>query len=276
MRVTGRSANPSDERDRRGLAAFDDDPDETAGAHREVMIMSTRARRILLVIASLVGIIVLYLAVAAAWAYAVTPSIVMRASTPRLLDLGSLPDRTVGILVRVEDPSFQEHPGIDPFEPGQGLVSITRALVNMLYLERYDLAGVAGALQGMYRFVDRIAGPIDLGPDAMALVVDSRLGKRRQLQLFLQHVYMGRHGNRQIYGFPDAARAYFAKDARQLSRQEIITLVAMIIGPNQFHPVRHPDALAERVRRIDRLLRNGCRPRGVRDVYYPDCATRRR
>lgn len=238
--------------------------------------MSTRTRRILLVIAALVGVLVVYLGVAAAWAYAVTPRIVMQASTPRLLDLRSLPDRTVDILVRVEDPSFREHRGIDPFEPGQGRVTITRALVQMLYLERHDLTGVAGALQSMYRLVDRIAGPVDLGPDAMALVVDARLGKTRQLQLFLQHVYMGRHGKRQIYGFPEAARAYFGKDARQLSRQEIITLVAMMIGPNQYHPARDPRALAERVRRIDRLLRGGCRPRGVRDVYYPDCATQRR
>ncbi len=239
-------------------------------------MMSTRVRRVLLVIAGLVGIFVLYLVVAGVWAYLVTPRIVMQASTPRLLDLRSLPDRTVDILLRVEDPSFREHRGIDPFEPGQGLVTITRALVQMLYLDRYDLSGVAGAFQSAYKLVDRVAGPVDLGPDAMALVLDSRLGKTRQLQLFLQHVYMGRQGNRQIYGFPDAARAYFGKDARQLSRQEIVTLVAMMIAPNTYHPVRDPRALAERARRIERLLRGGCRPRGVRDVYYADCATRAR
>jgi membrane carboxypeptidase/penicillin-binding protein len=233
-------------------------------------------RRILRVVAVLVGIVIVYLAIAGAWAYAVTPRIVMQASTPRLLDLRSLPDRTTDILLRVEDPSFREHRGIDPFEPGQGTVTITRALVHMLYLDRHDLSGVAGAFQSAYRFVDRIAGPVDLGPDVMALVVDARLGKTRQLQLFLQHVYMGRQGNRQVYGFPAAARAYFGKDARQLSRNEIVTLVAMVVGPNQFHPVRHPGALAERTRRIERLLRGACRPRGVRDVHYPDCATKAR
>jgi monofunctional biosynthetic peptidoglycan transglycosylase len=235
-------------------------------------IMKANTRRILRSIAVLIAIVVLYLAVAGVWAYSVTPGVVMRASSPRLLDLRSLPDGTIDILLRVEDPSFREHHGIDPFAKGQGLVTLTRALVQTLYVDRADLSGVAGGLQRMYRFVDRVAGPVDLGPDAMALVVDSRLGKTRQLQLFLQHVYMGRQGNRQVYGFPDAARAYFGKDPRQLSRREVVTLVAMMVGPNQFHPVRRPDALAERVRRIERLLRGACQPRGVRDVYYPGCA----
>jgi monofunctional biosynthetic peptidoglycan transglycosylase len=234
--------------------------------------MKPNARRILRIVAVLMAIVVLYLAVAGVWAYAVTSAVVMRASTPRLLDLSSLPEGTVDILLRVEDPSFRKHHGIDPFAKGQGLVTLTRALVHTVYLNRAELSGVAGGLQRMYRFVDRVAGPVDLGPDVMALVVDSRLGKTRQLQLFLQHVYMGRQGNRQVYGFPDAARAYFGKDPRQLSRREVVTLVAMMVGPNRFHPVRRRDALAERVRRIERLLRGACQPRGVRDVYYPNCA----
>ena len=236
-------------------------------------VASRRGRRIVKVVALLIAILVGYLAVAGVWAYAVTPRVVMQASTPQLLDLRSLPGGTVEILLPVEDPTFRKHHGIDPFAAGQGLVTITRALVHRLYLDRSDLSGVAGAFQSAYRLVDRVAGPVDLGPDVMALVVDARLGKTRQLQLFLQHVYMGRHGGRQIYGFPDAARAYFGKDPRQLSRREVVTLVAMMIGPNQFHPVRHPNALAERVRRIERLLRGVCKPRGVRDVYYADCAT---
>jgi membrane peptidoglycan carboxypeptidase len=234
---------------------------------------SIRRRRILRVVATLVAIFLGYLVAAGLWAYAVTPMVVMQGSSPRLLDLRSLPDGTVEILLRVEDPTFRKHHGIDPFASGQGRGTITRALVRMLYLDRYDLSGVSGGFQRAYRLVDRVAGPVDLGPDVMALVVDARLGKTRQLQLFLQHVYMGRHGSRQVYGFPDAARAYFRKDPRQLSRREVVTLVAMMVGPNQFHPVRHPNALAERVRRIERLLRGACKPRGVRDVYYAGCAT---
>lgn len=216
---------------------------------------STRRRRILRVVTVLIAILLGYIAVAALWAYRVTPDVVMRASTPRLLELHSVPEDAIDILLRVEDPTFRKHHGIDPFAPGQGRSTISRDLVRMLYLGRYDLGGIAGGLQGMYRLVNRVAGPADLAPDVMALVVDARLGKTRQLRLYLQHVYMGKHGNRQVYGFPDAARAYFGKDANRLSRREVVTLVAMMVAPNQFHPVRHPKALAERVRRVERLLR---------------------
>src|SRR5688500_15670229 len=97
-------------------------------------IMKANARRILRIIAVVIAIVVLYLAVAGVWAYAVTPAVVMRASAPRLVDLRSLPEGTIDILLRVEDPSFREHHGIDPFAKGQGFVTLTRALVHMLYL----------------------------------------------------------------------------------------------------------------------------------------------
>ena len=235
-----------------------------------------RGRPVLRVVALLLVLLLVYLGAAGAWAYLVTPRVVMLASSPRLLNLQSLADGTMDVLLPVEDPSFREHHGIDPFARGQGFVTITRALVHTLYLERYDLPGVAGGFQRVFRFVDRVAGPVDLGPDVMAIVVNRRLGKTRQLQLFVQHVYMGEHRGRQIYGLPDAARAYFGKEPRQLARREVVTLVAMMIGPNRFHPVRQPVALAERVRRIEQLLRGACKPRGVRDVYYDDCASKAR
>lgn len=234
--------------------------------------MRVNARLILRVVMVLLAIVIMYLGAAAAWAYSVTPEVVMRASSPRLLDLHSLPKPTVDILLRVEDPSFREHRGIDPFARGQGFATLTSSLVKRVYLNGVDLGGFSGALQRMFRFADRVAGPVDFAPDVMAVVVDRRLGKTRQLELFLQHVYMGSQGKRQVYGFPDAARAYFHKEPRQLSHREIVTLVAMMVAPNQFHPVRHPGALSDRVSRIERLLRGACQPRGTRDIYYADCA----
>jgi membrane carboxypeptidase/penicillin-binding protein len=234
--------------------------------------MRGKARLILRIGLVLTAIVVLYLGVAAAWAYSVTPEVVMRASSPRLIDLRSLPKPTVDILLRVEDPTFREHHGVDPFARGQGFATLTSSLVKRVYLNGVRLSGFTGVLQRMYRFADRVAGPVDFAPDVMALVVDRRLGKTRQIELFLQHVYMGRHGKRQLYGLPDASRAYYHKEPRQLSYRELVTLVAMIVAPNQFHPVRNPTELAERTRRIERLLRGGCQPRGMRDVYYPDCA----
>lgn len=228
-------------------------------------------RRGLVVVGVLLGLLVVYLAAAACWAYLVTPTVIARASKPPLIDRRSLPDSTVEILLRVEDPGFRKHKGIDPFTAGQGRGTITRALVRVLYLKRYDLGGVAGVGQHVFRFFDKFAAPVDLGPDAMALVVSSRVSKDRQIRLFLQHVYMGSQNGRYVYGFADAARVYFGKRVGELTRRYVIALIAMMADPDRFHPVLHPDAQAERMLRIERLLHGQCKPRGARDVYYADC-----
>ncbi len=233
-----------------------------------------RGRLILRVVVTLLVLFITYLASAGVWAYAVTPRVVMMASTPRVLDLRTLPEGTIDILLPVEDPTFREHHGIDPFASGQGRATISRGLAHTVYLHRYDLPGVGGGFQRAFRLVDRVTGPANFAPDVTALVVDARLGKSLQPKLFLQHVYMGEHRGRQIYGFPDAARAYFGKDPHRLSRREAVTLVAMMADPDRFHPVRQPAALGARVRRIERLLKRACKPAGDRDVDLEGCATK--
>ena len=229
------------------------------------------ARRVFLGFGVLLGLLVVYLAAAAGWAYVVTPTVIAKASRA-LIERRSLPGGTVEILLRVEDPGFRTHKGIDPFTSGQGRGTITRGIVRAVYLGRYDLGGLAGVGQSVFRFVDRFTGPLDLAPDAMALVVNSRVSKDRQIRLFLQHVYMGTKNGRPVYGFADAARVYFGKRLGELTRRYVIALVGIMADPERFNPVVHPDALADRMGRIERLLGGQCKPRGVRDAYYADCA----
>jgi hypothetical protein len=232
-------------------------------------------RRVFVIVGVLLGLVMVYAAAAAGWAYVVTPMVIARASKP-LIDRHSLPDSTVEILLRVEDPGFRTHKGLDPFTPGQGRGTITRGLVRPIYFDRYDLGGIAGVGQSVFRFVDRFTGPVDLAPDAIAFVVNSQVSKDRQLRLYLQHVYMGTQNDRPVYGFADAARVYFGKRAvGELTRRYVIALVGMMIDPDKFNPARHPDALAERILRIERLLHRECKPRGALDVYYADCAAGR-
>ncbi len=238
--------------------------------------MRRGVRQAFKVVGILLGILVLYAAAAGAWAYTVTPRVIARASKPALINPGSFPAGTMQILLRVEDPGFRKHNGLDPFTPGQGRSTITRALVRPLYLDRYDLGGVAGVGQSVFRFVAKYAGPVDVAPDVMALVLDSKVSKDKQLRLFVQHVYMGTHNGRPVYGFADAARVHFGKSVRELTRRYAMALVGMVIDPEQFDPARHPDALGERISRIDRLMRGQCTPRGVLDVYFEDCAPTRR
>jgi membrane carboxypeptidase/penicillin-binding protein len=235
--------------------------------------MRQGARRTLKIFGILLGVLVLYIVAVGAWAHTVTPAVIARASKAPLIDLRSLPDSTVAILLRVEDPAFRKHKGIDLFTAGQGRVTITRSLAQVLYLYRYDLSGAAGIGQKVFRFVDRVTGLANLAPDVMALVLNKHVSKDRQLRLFMQHVYMGTLEGQPVYGFANAARLYFGKRrVRDLSRRYVTVLVGMMVSPDRFHPIDHPDALGERALRIERLLRRQCQPRGVTDVYYADCA----
>jgi membrane carboxypeptidase/penicillin-binding protein len=235
--------------------------------------MRQGARRALKIFGILLGVLVLYIVTAAAWAHTVTPAVIARASRAPLTDFRSLPDSTREILLRVEDPGFRKHKGIDLFTPGQGRVTITRSLAQVLYLYRYDLSGAGGIGQKVFRFVDRFTGPVNLAPDVMAVMLNRRVSKDRQLRLYMTHVYMGTLEGQPIYGFANAARVYFGKKRlRDMSRRYVVVLVGMMVGPDRFHPIEHPDALGDRTLRIERLLRRQCRPRGVTDVYYADCA----
>src|SRR4029077_12277900 len=95
----------------------------------------------------------------------------------------------------------------------------------------------------------------------IALVLDRRGDKMNQLELFLNLAYFGVHDGREVIGFPAAARAYFGKEFSALTKDQFTSLVAMLIGPDQFNVAAHPDRNRERVDRIDRMLRRECAPR---------------
>ena len=98
-----------------------------------------------------------------------------------------------------------------------------------------------------------------------------RVDKRTQLLIFINSAYLGNHNGREIVGFEDASNTYFNTSFSGLNKDQFLSLVAMLIGPNEFHVVSQPERNKERVKRISRLLEGGCTPRGLSDVYYESC-----
>ena len=156
-------------------------------------------------------------------------------------------------LLAVEDPGFYSHHGIDLTSPGAGYTTITQGLVKHFYFEHFR------------------PGPAKWKQSLIALVLDHQVSKQDQLHLYLNSVYLGNWQGREVHGFDAAARAYFNKPFAQLTDDEYLSLVAMVIGPNEFHVRHRPDRNADRVARIQRLLAGACRPAGLTDVYYKDC-----
>jgi len=208
-----------------------------------------------------------YLLTVAIWAWATFDTAM--AHTLALAD-GPLSARQTQILLRVEDPVFTTHHGVS-LASGQGFATISGAVARDVYLDGADLGGAGGALQALYRSVFACCKRIDLGRDVMAVVLDARLSKARQLALYANRVYMGTHEGRQVRGLPAASRAYLGKPLNRTSDEEFIGLVAMIKAPNAYHPVRQPAAYTERVARVHALVRGRCQAQGWFDTTLGQC-----
>jgi membrane carboxypeptidase/penicillin-binding protein len=191
---------------------------------------------------------------AVARARARTPSIIAE-TAHRELRLGDVGGRRLRMLLRVEDPGFFTHHGVDWSTPGQGMTTLTQGLVKRLYFDGGFKPGFAKIEQSLIaRFV-----------------FDPAVSKRDQLEISLNWASFGNFHGRPVIGFDAAARTYYGVPFAGLNDRQFVGLVAMLMAPNALDPVRHPRENAERVARIEMLLAGKCVPRGLRDVSYRDC-----
>lgn len=183
-----------------------------------------------------------------------TPA-VLAAAAQGELELSDLPKRRLDMLIKVEDPGFHQHHGVDFSTPGAGMTSITQSLVKRFYFDDFQ-PGFAKLEQSLIaRFV-----------------LDPAMSKPAQLKAYLNHSHYGWRKGRPIVGLAAAARAYYGRELSQLSDRQFLSLVAMGMAPRDYDPIRQPAANAERVRRIEAMLAGQCAPQGLRDVTYKTCA----
>jgi len=157
---------------------------------------------------------------------------------------GIAPDLRRAVVV-AEDARFWEHEGVDwsamrdaverNWEKGalkMGGSTITQQLAKNLYLT---------PARTPWRKLRELA---------IARRLERRLPKKRILELYLNVIEFGPR----TFGVEAAARRYLGKSASELSREEAATLAAVIPSPRIYDPVRHPDRLARRARRILRWM----------------------
>jgi membrane peptidoglycan carboxypeptidase len=220
-----------------------------------------------------VALLAIYLAVAAGWAATSLDALLARwQQQPQQLDPATLSQRQAAILLRIEDPTFYAHYGLS-LADGQGAATISSAVARELFLYGPGLEGVRGMLQGFYRGVFECCKKVDFGRDAMALVLDARVSKERQLAIYVAGIYMGRHEGRQVRGLEPAALAYLGKSLDKVDDDEMAQLVTMIRAPNALHPVRERAAYQARLARVRAVLAGRCRPAGWFDTEYAHCGS---
>jgi monofunctional biosynthetic peptidoglycan transglycosylase len=154
------------------------------------------------------------------------------------------PDLRRAVVV-AEDARFWQHEGVDweamrgalekNWEKGDlkvGGSTITQQLAKNLYLS---------PARTPWRKLRELA---------IARRLEKRLPKKRILELYLNVIEFGSR----TFGVEAAARRYLGKSAAEVSREEAATLAAVIPSPRIYDPVKHPDRVARRARRILRWM----------------------
>ncbi|MCP4748248.1 MAG: transglycosylase domain-containing protein [Desulfobacteraceae bacterium] len=163
------------------------------------------------------------------------------------LEVSSLTSRQLETLLKVEDPGFFKHHGVDLLTPGAGTTTITQALTGQLY---------PASLKSGINKINQIL--------IAHFVLDELMPKNMQLRRFINTIYLGPG----VEGFAKAATAYFGKPFDQLTQDQYLCIVAMIIDPCVFNLESYPERNKERANRI-KLLSNGkYTPKGLLDIFY--------
>lgn len=165
----------------------------------------------------------------------------------------SLGERYLAILIKVEDPNFFSHSGVDFSTPGAGATTITQSVSKRLAFEKFQ-PGFGKIRQTGY-----------------AIGLETRLNKEQILALWLDTLEMGNSSNGWITGFGKASSEFYGRPPAELSTAEFIRLVAVLISPGTFRLGNADAALDERVERIKRLVEGKCVPEGFGDVWLEGC-----
>lgn len=158
------------------------------------------------------------------------------------------------MLLAVEDPGFAAHQGVDMDTPGGGMTTITQSLAKRL------------AFDGFHPGFPKIR------QTAYARGLEERLSKRQILALWLETVEMGRARDGWMKGFFMASRVVYHRPPADLTDDEFLRLVAVVVAPTRFRLEGRDPALDVRVGRIKRMLAGTCAPRGNGDVWLEGCA----
>jgi penicillin-binding protein 1B len=178
--------------------------------------------------------------------YQLEPQLITNVAGPsrekrRMVKFHDIPTVLVQAITSAEDKHFFQHPGFDPgrvvkaayvdLKQGrkdQGASTLTMQLARMI-LGEYE--------KSLSRKWAEIIVTIQL---------EQRLSKEEIFTYYANDYHLGAHGSFQIFGFGEAAEAFFGKDLSQIDLPEAAALAGMIQRPSAFDPYRHPDRLKER------------------------------
>lgn len=152
-----------------------------------------------------------------------------------LVQLADVPPLLGEALIAVEDRRFVDHFGIS-------LRDIARAAVSNVKAGRVVQGGSTLTQQLVKNFY------LDSGrrwsrkvtEAIMSLLLEWHYSKAEILETYINEVYLGQSGPRQIHGFGLAAKHYFQKPLQELDVHEVALLVGLVKGASYYNPWKNP------------------------------------
>jgi len=158
-------------------------------------------------------------------------------------------------VIRLKDPNFWNHNGVDSAALGAGGATITQSLVKPA---TFDLL-----VPSVFR----------LRQSVYAFALETRLNKMEILALYLDDADMGQGKAGPLRGLFTASKAAFGRAPGELSDQEWLSLLSAVNGPMVYHLGQKDAALAVRAERVGRLVSNECQPLGAQDLALDGCVS---
>ena len=164
----------------------------------------------------------------------------------------AIPRRVVNAFLSAEDKNFYSHPGVD-------FISVARAIVtNVVNLGRdrrpVGASTITQQVAKNFLLTNEVSMTRKVKEAILAFRIERAFDKDRILDLYLNEIYLG-FGS---YGVAAAALNYFNKSLDELSVAEAAYIAALPKAPNNYHPIRRPEAaLARRNWVIGRMLDDG-------------------
>jgi penicillin-binding protein 1A len=168
------------------------------------------------------------------------------------IPIEAIPQRLQQAFVSAEDQRFWTHMGIDP-------IGIARTVMTNV-----EAIGSGRRLAGASTITQQVAKNMLVGAERslmrkvreaiLALRIEQAMPKSRILEIYLNEIFLGQ----QAYGVAAAAQNYFNKSLDELSLAEVAFLAALPKAPNNYNPIRFPEAAkARRDWVLDRMAEDG-------------------
>ena len=165
--------------------------------------------------------------------------------------LNDYPRELINMLLLVEDQSYFRHHGVDFKE-------IARVIYGYLFDDK-ALRGASTITQQLIKnsLLSREKTFSRKSEEAlMALILELTYDKEFILERYMNTVYLAQKGDMAYHGFASGSYFYFDKDIKDLSLEDMATLVALLNGPSYYNPVNYPDRLDRRIQMILMMHKN--------------------